>query len=479
MKGSLKKSLEHAQNMSYLGSSVIGLSWSSAIKELMEHYAQREASYPVLKHIILENLRKIKNEKVDEFNKVLLYDEEIIKEMMDAERRVLKAKRVYEDACERFRQKESGIKRLHQKILSKNELEVEIVINDARNMYILQVNQMNYALRFYIEQFLIDLNKLLVCDLFPQIKQTLDDLAYHEYRCLRDTLQRAIQAAVQDGDEQKRRLFPKTFQNYPLILPADEDEQISIDDRFIPQLSSTYLTAMNDVREADQQIQLALESSVLNAEQNKDSRMDTGKIRLKRMELRKSMALFIMETLENLVPNIKTAPTAGRSSKLISGLKPFMSSMKTETNPINIPNSTVDTSTSGSSLVDVDTTQSYVLATPTYPCQAIVLYDFESANDDEMSVKKDDKIIIQAKPEYDGWLIAKGRDRSGLVPESYVQLIPPPPVAPIELGLMKNSDTGHKKSKSKRKNKKSTNEARIISSSLNTVDDEADYFSDD
>ncbi len=83
----------------------------------------------------------------------------------------------------------------------------------------------------------------------------------------------------------------------------------------------------------------------------------------------------------------------------------------------------------------MDTTQSYVLATPTYPCQAIVLYDFESANDDEMSVKKDDKIIIQAKPEYDGWLIAKGRDRSGLVPESYVQLIPPPPVAPIELGL--------------------------------------------
>jgi len=36
----------------------------------MLHYAQREASYPVLKHIILENLRKIKNEKIDEFNKV-------------------------------------------------------------------------------------------------------------------------------------------------------------------------------------------------------------------------------------------------------------------------------------------------------------------------------------------------------------------------------------------------------------------------
>lgn len=69
---------------------------------------------------------------------------------------------------------------------------------------------------------------------------------------------------------------------------------------------------------------------------------------------------------------------------------------------------------------------------PTYPCQAIVLYDFESANDDEMSVRKDETIFIEAKPEYDGWLVAKGRDRSGLVPESYVQLIAP---APIELGL--------------------------------------------
>jgi hypothetical protein len=39
--------------------------------------------------------------------------------MMDAERRVLKSKRVYDEACERFRQKESGIKRLQHKILSK------------------------------------------------------------------------------------------------------------------------------------------------------------------------------------------------------------------------------------------------------------------------------------------------------------------------------------------------------------------------
>jgi hypothetical protein len=51
-----------------------------------------------------------------------------------------------------------------------------------------------------------------------------------------------------------------------------------------------------------------------------------------------------------------------------------------------------------------------------------------------MSVRKDDKIFIESKPEYEGWLVAKGRDRSGLVPESYVQLILPPHV-PIEQGL--------------------------------------------
>jgi len=36
----------------------------------MEHYAQREASYPVLKQVVLENLRKIRNEKVYEHNQV-------------------------------------------------------------------------------------------------------------------------------------------------------------------------------------------------------------------------------------------------------------------------------------------------------------------------------------------------------------------------------------------------------------------------
>jgi hypothetical protein len=51
-----------------------------------------------------------------------------------------------------------------------------------------------------------------------------------------------------------------------------------------------------------------------------------------------------------------------------------------------------------------------------------------------MSVRKDDKIFIESKPEYDGWLVAKGRERSGLVPESYVQLISSV-VVPVEQGL--------------------------------------------
>ncbi len=50
--------------------SPIGSSWTTAIKELVEHYAQREASYPVLKQVILENLKKLRNEKIDEHNKV-------------------------------------------------------------------------------------------------------------------------------------------------------------------------------------------------------------------------------------------------------------------------------------------------------------------------------------------------------------------------------------------------------------------------
>ena len=69
-----------------------------------------------------------------------------------------------------------------------------------------------------------------------------------------------------------------------------------------------------------------------------------------------------------------------------------------------------------------------------YPCQAIVLYDFESANEDELSVRKDEKIFIQARFESEGWLIAKKREGTGLVPESYIQLIPTTAPTSIELG---------------------------------------------
>lgn len=120
---------------------------------------------------------------------VLLYDEEIIKEMTDVERRTLKTKRSYEEAFERLRQfqnpnkeKKSGIERLQQKILPKvtsdlkkktinqkwlisiqNELErLEHSLIDTRNLYILHVRQMNFALKFYFEQFIVDLDKVMI-----------------------------------------------------------------------------------------------------------------------------------------------------------------------------------------------------------------------------------------------------------------------------------------------------------------------------
>jgi hypothetical protein len=41
------------------------------------------------------------------------------------------------------------------------ELErLETSVIDTRNMYILHVNLMNYALKFYIEQFIVDLDKV-------------------------------------------------------------------------------------------------------------------------------------------------------------------------------------------------------------------------------------------------------------------------------------------------------------------------------
>ncbi|UJR37249.1 hypothetical protein I4U23_029958 [Adineta vaga] len=466
MQGSLQKSLEHAQSLSYLGSSIIGSSWTTALKELTEHYSQREAVYPVLKQVICENLKRIKAEKLDEHGKVLLYDEEIIKEMVDIERRTLKSKRAYDEACERLRQhlnpvkeKESGIKRFHSKLLPKTELEpLENAVIDTRNIYILYVHDMNYALKFYVEQFIVDLDKLLVCDLFPQIEKTLQDLVYSEYERLRDTLKRAIHAAVEDGDEQKRRILPKTFQNYPLLLLPDHSDQINTDDKYLPQLTASYASATNDVRDADQQIQLALENSVLNASLNKDSRIDSSKIRLKRMEMRKSMAMFIIETLETLVPNIKTTPVATRTStKLINGLKPFITSNRKET---NITNPSIDPIPSSPLSVDLDNTRARTGSTSLFPCQAVVLYDFEGTNEDEMSVRKDDKIFIESKPDYEGWLVAKGRERSGLVPEAYVQLISPMGI-PTEPVSVKHSNFEQKKT------------------SPPIRDDEADYFSDD
>jgi hypothetical protein len=142
----------------------------------------------------------------------------------------------------------------------------------------------------------------------------------------------------------------------------------------------------------------------------------------------------------------------------------------------------------------LDSSQAYLvpIPTPTYPCQAIVLYDFEGVNEEEMSIRKDDKIFIEAKPDYEGWLIAKGRGRSGLVPESYVQLISPIPtpelgsflifslfLSSVFIGLMKNSDAGGTKSKAIRTKKKSTSESTAVSISPTVIDDEADYFSDD
>lgn len=74
-------------------------------------------------------------------------------------------------------------------------------------------------------------------------------------------------------------------------------------------------------------------------------------------------------------------------------------------------------------------------STPTYPCLAVVLYDFEGANEQEISVRKDEKIFIESKPDYDGWLVAKARDRTGLVPEAYVQLLSANATPLLEQGL--------------------------------------------
>ena len=53
------------------------------------------------------------------------------------------------------------ITELVARLVLQTELErLETVVVDTRNMYILHANQMNYALKFYIEQFIVDLDKV-------------------------------------------------------------------------------------------------------------------------------------------------------------------------------------------------------------------------------------------------------------------------------------------------------------------------------
>jgi hypothetical protein len=42
------------------------------VKELIQHYSEREASYPILKQVVLEDLKRIKTEKIDEHIRVYL-----------------------------------------------------------------------------------------------------------------------------------------------------------------------------------------------------------------------------------------------------------------------------------------------------------------------------------------------------------------------------------------------------------------------
>ena len=40
--------------MFVLVDSVIGSSWTAAVKDLIEHYTQREATYPLIKQVVVE-----------------------------------------------------------------------------------------------------------------------------------------------------------------------------------------------------------------------------------------------------------------------------------------------------------------------------------------------------------------------------------------------------------------------------------------
>lgn len=223
---------------------------------------------------------------------------------------------------------------------------------------------------------------------------------------------------------------------------------------------------MNDVRDAEQQFTQALEASAMHAAQNKDSRIDPGKIRCKRMEMRKSIASFMVEHLESIVPNIKTIPSR-QSSRLIPSRISFMTPAKTESHVLSSLNPLVDF------VMPKIITQPDASTSPTLPCQAVVLYDFQSANDDEMSVRKDEKIFIESKTEHEGWLIARGRERSGLVPSAYVQLICP------ETGKHVNVITSPTEIQQTSTELINTAAAANTNVSASLIQEEADYFSDD
>ena len=119
-----------------------------------------------------------------------------------------------------------------------------------------------------------------------------------------------------------------------------------------------------------------------------------------------------------------------------------------------------------------------------------MLYDFQSANDDEMSVQKDQKIFIEAKTEHEGWLIARGRERAGLVPSAYVQLICPGENASfipfvflidfasfVETGKYVSLSNSVAESQPSSTQLINTFETNNLSAPL--LHEEADYFSDD
>ncbi|CAF1314010.1 unnamed protein product [Didymodactylos carnosus] len=420
--GSYMDYLKIITNVKNLIVSIIGDEWERGVQELSQHYDQRLTMYPLLKNIE-KNLKKIRSEKADEFNKTQMYHEEIMKELFSVERKVKESLKIYDEAYQRWQQqilksqqettkeKDTLTKRLTQKVLPKTEIEtLETNVIDTRNVYLLYSMLINYALQdYYLKQFVVDLDKLLVCDLFPQIQIELSELTYAEYKLMSDTLNRFISVAVQNANEMKKKLLPTSMRLYALQLVADDKviDIINVDEKYLTHLSSAYLIALNEIKEADNQIEVALESSVAH-QQNK---------------MRKMMAMFVVEKLESLIPNIKSITAKSK----LGSLKSFLNT-KTDSNysekldSQSVPNNEISSSLAdGTSDQPSSVEQSQVL---TYPFQAEVLYDFVASTDEELTVHKDDKIFILSESPYDGWLIAKaGQGQSGFVPTTYVQRI--------------------------------------------------------